>query len=95
VDPIANSWLASQLLNAVYEFGTWFQARRDETVKVPAPKNDKPMMHKPKYSEDELRHMLGIPDKEPGAIGYKIGERVYSDAEIERMAQGLMSRDDD
>lgn len=60
IDPIADAWQAWQVRRAVYQWGTWFEHRRDETREVPAPRRSKSMMRVPKYDERDLRQMLGI-----------------------------------
>ena len=65
LDTRAEPWLAWQVRRAVYAFGTWFEAQREATVERPAPKHRPATERVPRYSEEQLRAMLGLgPDGE-------------------------------
>jgi hypothetical protein len=61
-------WLAIQVNRAVFRFGTFIEARRDETVETEAPKNKRRhMIEKPKYKPEEIREMIYGPLPDPQA----------------------------
>lgn len=74
MDTRAEPWLAWQVRRAVYAFGTWFEAQREATVERPAPKHRPAVERVPRYSEEQLRAMLGLgPDGEESGLGDAYG----------------------
>jgi hypothetical protein len=51
---------------AVWVWGTWFDRQRNATDERDAPKHQRPKVRVPRYSEAQLRAMLGL---EPEADG--------------------------
>lgn len=96
IDPRREPWVAWQVRRAVFTWGSWFDARRQETVERPIPQNQKPTMRVPKYSEGQLRAMLGLTSEDVGETGYRIeGGRIVTQADIERMALSVLRGNDD
>jgi hypothetical protein len=93
IDSRRDPWLAWQVRRAVYTWGAWFDARRQETVERPVPRDHKATMRVPKWSEAQLRQMLGIAPEATGTeIGYRIdGGRIVREREIEAMAKDVLS----
>lgn len=61
INPLTDSWFAWQVRSAVFRFGTWFEARQQETKEVDMPETrGKPKRLVPKYSESQLAAMLGL-----------------------------------
>lgn len=88
--------MAWQIRRAVYSWGAWFDARRNETVERPVPERKKPTMRVPKYSEAQLRAMLGLTEGAGGTteLGYRTADgRVWTDKEIEALAMDVLAGD--
>lgn len=72
---------------AVMEYGEALEAAMRETVETPAPtaKRD-PTVQRPRYSEDDLRRFLGIPEDD-------LREREQIDAYEQEMASQILRSD--
>jgi hypothetical protein len=93
VDSKRDPWLAWQVRRAAYVWGTWFDARRNETVERPVPEKRKPTMRVPKYSEGQLRAMLGLATASADTeFGYRVdGGKIVTDREIEGLARDVLA----
>lgn len=59
-----------QVRRAVFAFGSWFEAQREATDERPAPKHRPATIRVPRFSEAQLRAMLGLDADGPdGADG--------------------------
>ena len=90
IDPRADSWLAWQLRRAVWAFGSWFDRQREATVEKPAPRTQKPTIRVPRYSEGQLRAMLGLEDGDTTAPGPNGGTRRVTDEDLDAAAYALL-----
>lgn len=88
IDPGSDGWLAWQFRRAVFAFGEWFERQREATVERPAPKNQKPTIRVPKFSEGQLRAMIGL-DGDEGAPG----SLIVPDPVLDEQARALLRGD--
>lgn len=100
IDPVRESWLAHQVREAIDRFGTWFEQQIDATERVPVPQGQKPHMLVPRYTDDQLKLMLGMDLTKPENVGYKVGDRVFAEMDLDRTAREILrgwqfSDDDD
>jgi hypothetical protein len=87
INPQTDSWFAWQVRSAVFRFGTWFEARQQETKEVDMPEHrGKPKRLVPKYSESDLAAMLGLTGADGGAR-----ELTTPDTDKDRQAAELMA----
>lgn len=83
IDPLNDSWFAWQVRNAVHDFGSWFQAKRESTKEVPVPKGKREQkMRVPRYTDEQLAQMLGLGERPMDAAAQK---------EIDDLAEQLIA----
>lgn len=88
INPLTDSWFAYQVRDAVFRFGVWFEARQQETKEVDMPDTrSKPKRLVPRYSEDDLRAMLGL----TGANAGVSRDLTAPDADKDRQAAELLA----
>lgn len=84
-NPLREPWTAWQLRSAVFTFGHWFEMQIEAMKEAPMPETKrKPTMMVPKFSNEDLRAMLGVAPKADMDF-------LRPDAEMDRQAAELQS----
>lgn len=66
-----NSWLALSVDRSVWTFGSFIKARQQEMIEVDAPprkSKERPKIHKPKYTDEQIQWFVFGPLPDEAAI---------------------------